>query len=84
MYNKEGKVVIYDEKNSRTVVRTDSIVDSVIDKFIERSEVGKSKYKTDLDRQDLGLNDWLTHLQEELMDAVNYIEKLKKIVNGKS
>jgi len=78
-----GDSVIYDTHNSRTVLKTDSVVDSIVDKFIDRARVGKEKYKTDLDRQDLGLSEWLTHLQEELMDAVNYIEKVKTLVDGK-
>lgn len=82
MYKKEGKVTIYDESNSRTVVKTDSIVDGVIDKLIDRAVVGKKKYGVTLDRNDLSLSEWLTHLQEELMDAVNYIERIKKVVDG--
>ena len=83
--NKEiwGTITEYKPENSRTILKTDSIVDSVVDKFIDRSRVGKKKYNTDLDREDLSLSDWLTHLQEELMDAVNYIEKLKRIIDGK-
>lgn len=82
MYKKEGRVIIYDESNSRTVSKTDSIVDSVIDKLISRANAGKKKYNTDLDRNDLSLSEWLTHLQEELLDAANYIEKIKKVVDG--
>jgi hypothetical protein len=74
---------VYDENNSRTVLKTDSIVDSVIDKIIERASVGKDKYKTDLDREDLGIIEWLTHLQEELLDAANYIQKIKVTLGGK-
>ena len=43
MYSKEGRVIIYDESNTRTVLKTDSIVDSVIDNLIERASVGKKK-----------------------------------------
>lgn len=50
---------------------------SVIDNFKNRSEVGIFKYGTTLERQDLNVHDWLIHLQEELMDAVLYIERLK-------
>lgn len=83
MDSKEGRIVVYDTKNSRTVLKTDSIVDSVIDKIISRARVGKDKYKTDLDREDLGLVEWLTHLQEELLDAASYIEKIKVTLSGK-
>ena len=78
-----GDNIIYSSENSRTVLKTDSIVDSIVDKFIDRSRVGKRKYNTDLDREDLSLSEWLNHLQEELMDAVNYIEKIKRVVDGK-
>ena len=56
---------------------TDSIVCSVIDKFQERSATGIKKYGTTLDRNDLSMDEWLNHLQEELMDAVLYIEKTR-------
>ena len=57
---------------------TDSIVESVLDKFKERSEEGIKKYGVTLDRKDLSSLEWLIHLQEELMDATLYIERLKK------
>jgi hypothetical protein len=37
----------------------------------------RKKYGTDLDRKDLLLKDWIIHAQEELMDAILYLEKLK-------
>jgi hypothetical protein len=77
-----GDNIIYTSENTRQILKTDSIVDGIVDKFIDRSRVGKAKYNTDLDRSDLGLSEWLTHLQEELMDAVNYIEKIKKVIDG--
>jgi succinate dehydrogenase flavin-adding protein (antitoxin of CptAB toxin-antitoxin module) len=55
----------------------DTILQSVIEKLKSRSEAGQKKYGTTLDRNDLTLYDWLNHLQEELMDAIQYIEKLK-------
>ncbi len=51
-----------------------SIEEKVIDKIRSRAEVGEKKYGTTMEREDLSLIEWLTHLQEELMDAVNYIE----------
>lgn len=57
--------------------QTDSIVESVIGQYRERSEVGIKKYNNTMDRSDLSNLDWLTHLQQELMDATLYIEKLK-------
>jgi len=55
----------------------DSHVEKVINKYKERSEAGIRKYNNTLDRKDLSFVQWLTHLQEELMDATLYIEKLK-------
>ena len=31
-----------------------------------------------MERNDLTFQEWMTHLQEELMDAIVYIEKLKQ------
>lgn len=55
----------------------DAIVQAVIDKFHYRSEVGIKKYGTTLEQNNN--DDYLTHLQEELMDAILYIEKLKQL-----
>ena len=56
----------------------DSCVKTVIEKFISRSDMGRQKYGTDLDRTDLKVIDWINHAQEEHMDAILYLEKLKK------
>jgi len=61
----------------------DPIVQSVINKYQERSAIGIKKYGTTLADNNLSLNGWLTHLQEELMDATLYIEKLKDDVESK-
>lgn len=55
----------------------DKILEEVIYTMRERSEIGIKKYGTTLMREDLSHIDWLNHLQEELMDAINYIQKLK-------
>ena len=59
------------------VIVEDPIVLKVLSKYYERSQLGIQKYGSTLDRDDLNLTDWLNHLQEELMDATLYIEKLK-------
>ena len=56
----------------------DSIVESVVSSFKQRSNVGIRKYNKTMDRNDLSTLEWLQHLQEELMDATLYLEKLKK------
>jgi len=62
---------------------TDSIVESVVQKFQQRSEIGIKKYGKTLDRNDLNFIEWVNHLQEELMDAILYAEKLKQNANTK-
>ena len=56
----------------------DQIVLSVMAKYAERSETGLRKYGRTLDREDLTLDQWINHLQEELMDATLYLERIKK------
>lgn len=56
----------------------DSAVTSVISAFQKRAEIGKKKYGTDLDRKDLSVLEWIQHAQEEHMDAILYLEKLKQ------
>ena len=57
--------------------KKDSYVQIVKEKFEKRSQTGIKKYNTTLEREDLDLQEWLNHLQEELMDATLYIERLK-------
>jgi|TARA_Y100000361_G_C11098230_1_gene310365 hypothetical protein len=54
------------------------IEQSVCEKILQRAKVGKEKYGTTMERDDLTFQEWITHLQEELMDAIVYIEKLKQ------
>ena len=58
-------------------IRKDPIVDSVIEQFSKRSEVGIKKYGTTLEENNN--DDFLQHLKEELMDAILYIEKLQSL-----
>jgi len=58
---------------------TDSVVMSVIKQFKGRADFGLQKYGTNMDRQDLSVLDWIQHAQEEHMDAILYLEKLKQL-----
>ena len=64
--------------NSRKIIFRDPVVERVVDKFVSRSDVGFSKYGTTLqDERTMkmkGLVKYLTDVQEELMDAVLYIQ----------
>lgn len=61
-------------------VKVDSIVESIVKKFKNRSDVGIKKYGTTLDRSDLKPLDWINHAQEEAMDFCLYLERLRKEV----
>lgn len=52
----------------------DKIVQQVVDKYTSRSEVGVAKYGTTLENNNV--DNYMLHLQEELMDATLYIEKI--------
>jgi len=58
----------------------DTVLMAVMNKYYERSQRGILKYGTNLDRTDIDLLGWINHLQEELMDATLYLEKIKKEV----
>ena len=52
----------------------------VCEKILQRSEVGKKKYGVSMEKEILSIRQWLIHLQEELMDATVYVEKLLECV----
>ena len=56
---------------------------SVIRELKQRSDVGLKKYGVSVgDSKDLTLSQWLKHLQEELLDASVYIEKVRAEENS--
>ena len=55
----------------------DRNVENVVTQLRNREEQGLRKYGVNTERKDLSIEQWLQHLQEELMDASVYIEKLK-------
>jgi|TARA_R110000751_G_scaffold225536_1_gene327364 hypothetical protein len=57
-----------------------AIEDEVCNKIKARSEVGKEKYGVTMEEEILSMRQWLVHLQEELMDAAVYVEKLLGMV----
>ena len=66
---------------SKEIKFRDPVVERVVDKFVSRSDVGFAKYGTTLeDERRLkmkGLQKYLNDIQEELMDAVLYIQAAK-------
>lgn len=58
------------------------ILAEVIDDMRKRESKGIETYHTTMDRTDLTTSQWITHLREELMDAILYLKKLENIHNG--
>ena len=56
----------------------DPVVERVCRKFVGRSDVGFEKYGVTLEEDPSEMLEWLNHLQEELMDAVLYLQKAKE------
>jgi len=55
------------------------VEEKVIEKILTRAGIGEAKYGVTMAREDLTLKEWLTHLQEELLDASLYVEKLLRL-----
>ena len=56
----------------------DQNVEEVRAMLAARAIVGFKKYDCTTERQDLTTEQWLQHLQDELMDACVYVQRLKK------
>lgn len=56
---------------------TSRTLQGVVTDLKTREKTGFAKYGTTVDRTDLGLDAWLQHLYEELLDAAMYIKRLK-------
>jgi len=71
----------------RTYGFRDPVVENVVDKFVKRSDVGYEKYGRTLDDERKGgfknLAGYLNDIQEELMDAVLYIQAAREELDEK-
>ena len=67
---------------SKTIEFRDPVVENVVDKFVSRSDVGFNKYGRTLDSERRGkhkdLAGYLNDIQEELMDAILYIQAARE------
>ena len=61
----------------------DKAVQGVVNKILQRSNVGLKKYGTNLNREDLTQLKWINHAQEEAMDLCLYLEKIKQGLTNK-
>ncbi len=64
-------------------LQLDSVVEEVRQKFATRAMKGYEKYNASMDRKDLTIDEWLEHAQEEAMDFILYITKIRKELAAK-
>lgn len=55
----------------------DKNVEAVRQALFDRMKRGYDKYGVTTERTDIDLMGWLQHLQEELLDAAVYVERIK-------
>jgi len=69
----------------RTIRFRDRMVERVVDKFVSRSDVGFKKYGRTLYNEMKGghkdLDGYLNDIQEELMDAILYIQTARALID---
>ena len=73
--------------NKKEIKFRDPVVERVVDKFVSRSDVGFKKYGTTLHEERTtkmkGLGKYLQDIQEELMDAILYIQSAREEIQDK-
>ena len=74
----------YDRLAEVSPLVPDSVVDAILNKFVDRAEMGFVKYSNTLDRKDLSKLEWINHAQEELMDGILYLERLKQEIDDQA
>ncbi len=60
----------------------DSIVQTIVEKFVNRAKMGEKKYGVTLDRVDLSIEDFIEHALQEHMDAILYLQKVKTMLKS--
>ncbi len=61
----------------------DPLVQKVIDRMAARSESGIKKFGNTMDKADKSLHEWILDTQEELADAIIFLEKVKEQLRKK-
>ena len=80
--NSKNGMLGEDIHSSKRILFRDPVVEHVVDKFVDRSNVGYAKYGRTLDTERRGkhkdLLGYLNDIQEELMDAILYIQAARE------
>ena len=61
----------------------DPLVQKVIDRIARRADKGIKKYGNTMATSKKGYVEWINEVQEELGDAIVYLEKVKSLVGAK-
>src|SRR5574343_1289895 len=74
----DGMIHIFSEPQLRSWTPPENTIEHLVaKKLLQRREFGLQKYGRGLEhRDDIDFAGWLVHLQEECMDAANYIQVL--------
>ena len=72
-------------RNRKSILFRDPVVERVVDKFVQRSDLGFDKYGRTLHDERTGghkdLLGYLNDVQEELMDAILYIQTARELID---
>jgi hypothetical protein len=60
----------------------DPVTETIRARFLVRQRVGWTRYGIGLGRDDFTMDNWLQHLEEELMDALQYVVRLRMSLDG--
>lgn len=70
------------ESNTVGMPPPDPVTETIRTRFLMRQRVGWTRYGIGLGREDFTMDNWLQHLEEELMDALQYTVRLRMTLNG--
>lgn len=56
----------------------DPVIEEVLNKIKDRADEGLKKYGKPMTRDDISTVGWIDHAIEELLDAANYLTRLKR------
>ena len=76
--NSESCESIFSSSQETPTSPSDANVERVREMLHARMHAGYRKYATTTERTDIDLAGWLQHLQEELLDAAVYVERIKR------
>ncbi len=72
------RMILATGKDNGVLCRTsDPVVNRVIQRFVERSAVGMARFGVSMEANDQPALHWIENAQEELMDGILYLERLK-------